>query len=266
MVGLFRADLFKLRKRAMGWVMLVIIALFVPLQMLPTAFLAPEKTNYSFPGSLLAGVAPVPFVGILIMTILGATLIGTEYGYDTWKNLLTRHPGRVPFILSKWLMLVVAIVIGLIVLLPLGMVTGLVLQSTLHLTGPAVQLSLGSVLLLVVLQTLVPLVAGSIAMMGAVIGRSSVAGIILGIVWFLVDALLGSFVPIVSLSSSIAVLQAQVTGVAASANGSVSSVQLGSALSGPLGIVPGLLVLAYLVVPVAVAAYLFRRRDMLGVG
>jgi len=38
MTSLLRADLLKLRKRPMGWVMLIIIALFVPLLMLPSCF------------------------------------------------------------------------------------------------------------------------------------------------------------------------------------------------------------------------------------
>ncbi len=264
MISLVRADLFKLRKRLMGWVMLIIIALFVPLQMLPSALLTPTKVNYAFPGALLQGLVPVPFVGILIMIILGATMVGSEYGYDTWKNLLTRHQGRVPFILSKWLVMVAAIVIGLIVLIPLGVVLGMIFDATLHLTGPAVQLSLGGVLLLILLQTVVPLVASSIAIMGAVLGCSGVAGIIAGIVWFLADSLVGGVLPVASLTSSIGTVQAQLTGAVMNSNGNVEAVHLGSSLAGPLAILPWLVVVFYLVVPVAVAAFLFRRRDMVG--
>jgi hypothetical protein len=121
-------------------------------------------------------------------------------------------------------------------------------------------------MLLILLQTLVLLVAGSVAIMGAVIGRSSVAGIIAGIVWFIVDSLLGGLFASASLTSDIGVLQAQLTGVVQTSNGSIAQVHLGNALSGPLGILPGLLVVAYLVVPIAIAAYLFRRRDMVGAG
>lgn len=266
MIALLRADLFKTRKRAMGWVMLVIIALFVPLQMLPSAFLMPGKVNYALPGGLLQGVVPVPFLGILMMIILGATLVGSEYGYDTWKNLLTRHPGRAPFILSKWLVLIVALAIGLVVLLPLGLVTGQVLNATLRLTGPAVPLSLGTVLLFIPLQILAPLVAGSIAIMGAVIGRSSVAGIIAGIAWFLADSLLGGVLPLASLTSSTVMLQARITGVVLSNSGVIEQVNPGNAFTGVQGIVPVLLVVAYLVVPIAIATYLFHRRDMVGAG
>jgi len=49
-------------------------------------------------------------------------------------------------------------------------------------------------------------------------------------------------------------------------NGSVTTVHLSGPLTGLLGILPTLVLAIYLVVPMAVAAFLFRRRDMLGVG
>ncbi len=266
MISLLRADLFKTRKRAMGWVMLIIIALFVPLQMLATTFTTPTKVNYSFPGVLLQGLDPVGFLGPLLLIILGAVIVGSEYGYDTWKNLLTRRADRVPFIISKWLVLMVAIGIGLIVLVPFGLALGLALNAALHLTGPIAPLSLGSVLVIILLQALTPLMAGSIAIMGSVIGRSSVAGMIAGIVWFLADSLLGGVFAPASFTSSIGVIQAQLTDVVQSSNGSIAQVHISGILAGPLGIIPGLLVVVYLVIPIAIAAYLFQKRDMVGVG
>jgi ABC-type transport system involved in multi-copper enzyme maturation permease subunit len=143
MVSLVRADLFKLRKRAMCWVMLIIVVAFAILEMLSFALLSPGNVNYSFPGGFLEGLAPVPIVGTFVLIVLGAMLIGTEYGYDTWKNLLIRHPGRTPFILSKWLALIVSTGVGALVLLSLGQLLGLLLGGVLHLAGPAVSLSLG---------------------------------------------------------------------------------------------------------------------------
>lgn len=264
MVSLLRADLFKLRKRSMGWVMLSIIAAFGILEMLSVAFLTPGHVNYAFPGGFLEGLAPVPIVGTFVMIVLGAMLIGSEYGYDTWKNLLIRRAGRAPFILSKWVVLFVATGVGLIVLLPLGQLIGLVLDGALHLAGPAVTLSAGSVLVIILMQALLPLVAGTVAMMGAVIGRSSVAGIVIGIAWFSIDSVFGGLLPLASLSNATVFLQARLTGVAMASNGSISPVHLPSALHGPLGLVPIAVVIFYLVVPIAVAAIVFRKRDMLG--
>lgn len=265
MVSLVRADLFKLRKRAMGWVMLGIVAAFSILEMLSFAFLSPGTVNYAFPGGLLEGLAPVPIVGTFVMIVLGAMLVGTEYGYDTWKNLLIRRAGRAPFILSKWLTLLAAAGVGLIVLLLLGQLIGLVLDAALPLAGPVVSLSPGGVLVVILMQALVPLVAGTVAMMGAVIGRSSVAGIVIGIAWFSIDAVLGGLVPLASLSNAALFIQARLTGVAMASNGSIGPVHLASAQQGLLGLIPIAVVVFYLVVPLAVAAMVFRKRDMVGI-
>jgi ABC-2 type transport system permease protein len=264
MVSLVRADLFKLRKRAMGWVMLIIVAAFAVLQMLAQAFVSPGNVNYAFPGGFLAGLAPVPIVGTFVMIVLGALLIGSEYGYDTWKNLLIRRAGRTPFILSKWLTLVVATGVGLIVLLALGQLIGLILNGALHLSGPAVSLSLGGTLVIILMQALVPLVAGTAALMGAVIGRSSVAGIVIGIAWFSIDSLLGGLFPLASLSNAALVVEARLTGMVMTSNGGIGPVHLPSTLLGPLGLIPIAVVVFYLVVPIVVAAIVFRKRDMLG--
>ncbi len=266
MVSLVRADLFKLRKRAMGWVMLIIMAFFSILEMLAQAFISPGNVNYGFPGGFLEGLAPVPIVGSFVMIVLGALLIGSAYGYDTWKNLLIRRAGRTPFILSKWLALVVAAGAGLVVLLALGQLIGLTLNGALRLSGTAVSLSLGGTLVIILMQALVPLVAGTVALMGAVIGRSSVAGIVIGIAWFSIDSLLGGLFPLASLSNATLFFQARLTGMVMASNGGIGPVHLPSQLQGPLGLIPVVVVIFYLVVPLTVAAIVFRKRDMVGIG
>ena len=266
MVSLVRADLFKLRKRATAWVMLVIVAAFTVIQMLSFAVISPGSVNYSFPGGLLEGLAPVSIVGTFVMIVLGALLIGSEYGYDTWKNLLIRRAGRTPFILSKWLSLLVATGVGLIALLVLGQIIGLLLDGVLHLVGPALSLSAGDTLVIILAQALVPLIAGTVALMGAVIGRSSVAGIVIGIAWFSIDSLLDGLFPLASLSNAAAFIQAKLTGMVMASNGSINPVHLPGSLQGPLGLVPVAVVIFYLVVPLVVAAMVFRKRDMVGIG
>lgn len=248
----------------MGWVMLVIVALIVPLIMVGSSAAQPSRTNFSFPGSLLTGVAPLSAVGMFTVVILGATLVGNEYGYDTWKNLLTRYPGRTAFIVSKWLVMLIGIFVALVVLSLLGTVLGWILQSSMHLTGRPVHLSTSSILTLTLAQVIVPVMAGSLAIMGAVLWNSSTSGIVLGIVWYIVDAILGALAPLASAGSSVTALQGQLTGVALSSSGGVAPVQL-SGLGGALAIVPSLVVIFYLVVPITVAIMLFRTRDMVGV-
>ena len=250
MFSLLQADLLKTRKRAMGWVMLAITALTIALVMIFTALGSPAKVIYAFPSGLLAAGSTITSLGALMMVIFGATLVGSEYGYDTWKSLLTRYPGRAVFILSKWLTLLIAIAIGLVILVLLAQGLGLVLEAIRHLTGTGTSVSFGALLLLLLMQILAPLAAGSFGMLGAVIGRSSVAGIIAGIIWIIGDQLLASFFQPASLSVHVSVLQAYITGILVPVPAFVSLFA----------------VTFYLVVPIAVAAIIFRQRDMVGAG
>jgi ABC-type transport system involved in multi-copper enzyme maturation permease subunit len=250
MISLLRADLFKTRKRAMGWILLAITGLIIVVVMLNSALQDPSHVTYAFPSGLLPVGSVLPLFGVLVLIILGATTVGSEYGYDTWKNLLVRRPGRVVFILSKWLTLVIVIAFGLVILLPLVQALGLVLDAALQLRGTSAP-QLGTVLLLLLTQAIAPLVAGSFAILGAVIGRSSVAGIIAGITWFIVDALLGAVLQPASLSMALHLLQTQINGT------TFPSLYVA---------VASLTVTFYLIAPVAIAAVIFQKRDMVGVG
>jgi hypothetical protein len=150
------------------------------------------------------------------------------------------------------------------VLLLLGQLLGLILDAALHLAGPALSLSVGGVLAIILMQVLVPFVAGTVALMGAVIGRSSVAGIVIGIAWFSIDSVLGALLPPASLSNAAALLQARLTGMVMASNGSISPAHLAGALPGPQVLILTAVVVCYLVVPVTLAAIVFRKRDMLG--
>lgn len=266
MFSLLLADLFKLRKRAMAWVMLSIVSLFVPLTMLASAALQPGKTNFNLTRSILAGVVPMSAIGAFTLIILSAVLTGSEYGYDTWKNLLIRRPGRVPFIASKWLAMLISVGIALVTLMVLGIIVGSVLQTVMHLTGLPAHLTLLTLLVLILMQTIMPIIAGSIAILGAVVWRSSVAGVILGIFWYIADGVLGGLKPIASVGTAINTVQVQITGLVLGPGGTISPGQLSASTTGPFGVIPFFLMIAYLVVPIALAMFFFYRRDMLGTG
>jgi ABC-2 type transport system permease protein len=251
MISLLRADLLKTRKRAMGWAMLA-IGLALVTFLLVVAMFAPANGNlpsFVYPSGLLVGAQVLTQLGGLMMIVFGATLIGSEYGFDTWKNVLTRRPGRAAFIVSKWVVMALALLIGA-VLLPLwaqvlGSAFGGMLPAS---AAPAAPLNI--VLIQLGLSVLAPLAAGTVGVLGAVLGRSSVSGIVAGIVWMIVDAVLAQFLPeslkLISFAVASASLGANLTAGAAPFS------LLASAIA----------VVAYVIVPLAAAAYLFRSRDM----
>jgi ABC-2 type transport system permease protein len=251
MISLLRADLLKTRKRAMGWAMLAIGLALVAFLMVVSMF-APadgELPSFAYPSGLLVGAQVLTQLGGLMMIVFGATLVGSEYGFDTWKNVLTRRPGRAAFIVSKWVVMALALLVGA-VLLPLwaqllGSAFGGMLPTA---TAPAAPL--GIVLIQVGLSVLAPLVAGTIGVLGAVLGRSSVSGIVAGIAWMIVDAVLAQFLP-----ESLKLVSFTI------ANASFGASLMGAAA--PFGLLESALVVAaYVIIPLVAAAYLFRARDM----
>ncbi|MEO8971024.1 MAG: ABC transporter permease [Ktedonobacteraceae bacterium] len=252
MLSLLRADFFKARKGGMLWWLWGFMVLFVAGEMLLSTLVLHLNVAYPFPSSLLTVGPIMQSVGLLLLIGFSGELVGTEYTNDTWKNILTRHPGRMNFIFSKWITLILSLAVALVIMLFFAMVLGFILQTTLHLSGQDTTLSLGNVLLLVLAQTVMATVLGTLTLLGAVVGHSHVAGIIIGIVWLFFDQALGQLVTgnwkLLSFIQASQSLQAHLMGN-----------------DTPYSVVPDLLVLAaYLILPVLLAAYIFRQRDILG--
>jgi energy-coupling factor transporter ATP-binding protein EcfA2 len=76
-------------------------AFYPILHILTVAFVFPGNVHYRFADGLLEDLAPVPSIGTFVLIVPGAMMIGSEYGYHTWKNLLIRRAGRAPFITKQ---------------------------------------------------------------------------------------------------------------------------------------------------------------------
>ena len=107
----FRAEWLKLRKRPAVW-MLVIVVLVIelgagyafPYRQFRTAnertigagAVAAQELLSVLPGELLRRLfTRLPSIGGALALMLGALVAGSEYGWETWKTVLTRRPGRV---------------------------------------------------------------------------------------------------------------------------------------------------------------------------
>jgi ABC-2 type transport system permease protein len=250
MIGLLRADLLKLGKRPMGWAMLGISLLVTTAGLTLIAFLIGEKAQ--FPGLLSGPQLIAESLGVLFMLVFGATLIGSEYGYDTWKNLLTRRADRTPFILVKWLLLWIAISFSIVVLA----VWSQVLVWGLHAAfdaGVVASPGVGSILLQLGLVAWNMAIVGSIGIFGAVVTRSTTGGVILGFVWTALDSLIGTIPQVPSWITGL-LYAPSVRNLAAALNEQATS----------YSVVQSVIVLAiYLLVPIGAAVLIFRRRDML---
>jgi ABC-type transport system involved in multi-copper enzyme maturation permease subunit len=253
---LLQADLLKTSKRPLGWGMLAVLLVFATLMVLVATFGNEEirsQISFAFPNGLLLGAQLFNQFGGIMLLALGANLVGSEYGYDTWKNLLTRHVSRPAFILSKWLVMLFATLFAVLVVVLWSQGVGTLFATLFAPNNPTATESSANLLPMIAVQLIQPLVLGGIGMLGAVIGRSTIIGVVVGFVWLIADSLLSEVLPEalqgLTLSMNEASLTMLVTGQ--------------PALFSPLASL--FVVLFYLIAPLLVAMLIFRQRDMVGV-
>lgn len=139
MLASLGAELLKIRKRPSTWVLgLIWLAVVILLNYTlvyallsatpPPAFPegTPKEQQEQFQEQQLAFLYPenlvpnlisgFPNVGAPIALILGALAVGSEYGWATYKTILTQHPSRFAIFFGKLLALgvVLAILVGVI--------------------------------------------------------------------------------------------------------------------------------------------------------
>ena len=133
MIGIFRAEWFKLRKRpatlivGVIWIVLVVVLGYVlPYLVFKHPPRALERARSFDQSAAIAGLLPQNVVhcfvpglsglGGTLITILAAMLGGSEYGWSTLKTILTQRSGRLTVLAGKLLalglMLLLFVVLG----------------------------------------------------------------------------------------------------------------------------------------------------------
>ena len=131
------AELFKLRKRTMSKVLLIILVFIIVL--VNFLLLAISKVNLPAggPGSdvndLLGLPAAIPFAyalianfGAVLAIILTASSMGNEYNWKTIRPVLASSESRFKFLTSKLIALSILILIGMVIGVITGFVMGLI--------------------------------------------------------------------------------------------------------------------------------------------
>lgn len=135
MIAAFRSELFRLRKRAMPWILLGVLCGVIAVLYGLYLFLVrsgasglDEATIADFREGLRPNSIPdwgmllVQQYGTVLLVILAATLIANEYGWGTIRTTLPRTSGRAAFLTAKLVTLllatVIAVVVGFIVAIP----------------------------------------------------------------------------------------------------------------------------------------------------
>jgi ABC-2 type transport system permease protein len=267
------AELLVLRKRAATWILLgiwtflgVFFAYVIPYALDPED--APGGVEQFLPeslaGTLLVGF---PFFGGVFALMLGVFALGSEYGWDTLKTLLTQRPRRLQVLGAKLAALGIVLVPFVLALFAAGAIASYVIAQ---IEGAAVSWPSASLLLRAIAAGWLILAAWTtLGVLLGVLTRGTSLAIGVGILYALViEGLLSAF------ADSVSVLE-PVTDVFLRANGYSLAAALGApvetiesngpgSFSGPfVGSIQALAALVALGTAfVALSGLLLRRRDV----
>lgn len=287
MTRLIGAELFKLRKRLMTRVLLfVLIGLVVVIYMLllavskvPLSAQAQDRMNVQNMQNVLGLPTAIPFAlsllssfGTMLAVVLTASSMGSEYGWGTIRTFLISSESRSKFLGAKLIAAIIMILVGMVIGVAAGFVMSLI---TTAIGGYAFDFSFatGNFLWQQFVQfwrtfyVIMPYVL--LGFLFAILGRSLMPGIAVGIGEFFLETIITGFM------RAAGGWIAQVPNYLLSANvNSITALnQLPVAFGqGPLGNpgqLPGvwhgsIILLAYSMVFLVLGLLIFRRRDVTG--
>jgi ABC-type transport system involved in multi-copper enzyme maturation permease subunit len=272
MSGLLRAEWLKLRRLRGTWLMLILPCVLAFLGSVPPVMTAAdaarrfggnildEVASFLFPEPLVLGLRLADSFGSFLIVIFVTAMVGNEFGFDTWKNLLTRFGGRGRIVLAK-LAFALAQATLLVTVVPLVYQLGVIfaLKAAAGLDVP-IQLSPDDAQQLFsdfAVSWLRLVIAASIALLATITARSPGGGIVLAIPWLIADGVVNGLRLVgppwrdlapLTFNHNLGALDAHLRGAS-------SSTPLAQAI---------LVLLIYSVGFVALAIWAFRRRDIAG--
>ena len=133
MIDQIKAELFKLRKRNMTWIMVIVLAAFFsliffavygitasPPARMPQEALEPMRNLITFPDAFKMIFSTAQNIGAILLTIIVASSVGNEYGWGTIKQVLIRKGIRYQYVVSKLVAFIVCALIGIVIAFIIG--------------------------------------------------------------------------------------------------------------------------------------------------
>ena len=225
------------------------------------------RNNFTIPGALTAAVTIGEGIGVFLLAILTASVIGTEYGWGTLRSLLSKGPGRWQVLLAKLVLLLLVLAGAFVVVMALAGLSSTIANRMAvagvapTATWPDVADTFGRMWV-----ALLPYVA--LAAFFSVLTGSSAAGIGISLAYQFGEQI-GVAIMINLVDWFLTVSEYLLArNVNAWVQGGLSPGERGF-LSGGAGALPGpghglIVLLCYTVVLLALAFWLFQRRDVKG--
>ncbi|HET8626251.1 MAG TPA: ABC transporter permease subunit [Thermomicrobiales bacterium] len=189
MILLLRMELLKLVKRPMTWILLILLlggigfgdlVGFLQINRVSADVRASILGNLTLPGTLTRATEFIYFFGTIMLSILAASAIGSEYSWGTLRPMLATGVPRLRFLGAKLVALaivavafdVLPLVMNAILAVPVGLIANVPV-----FTGPFDAAWVGTLLALAARTYLMLLVAITIAFLISLLARSQAAGI-----------------------------------------------------------------------------------------
>jgi ABC-2 type transport system permease protein len=282
---LISAELFKLRKRTMTWVLLcVLVGILVLLYLLLLAVsnvAIPARPNLQTNVQNLLGLpVALPFAltilssfGSVLAVILIASTMGNEYNWRTIRTFLISSESRFKLLGAKLISVSVFILIGMVI----GLATGFIMSLITTAIGGyqfSFSFATGSYLWQQFLQfwrtfyVLQPYVL--LGFMFAIVGRSAMPGIAFGIGIFFMESIITAFMRaaggwVANVPDYLLIANVRAINAMAKLPSNISQGFGGGSESQPPGPAHAFVTLGiYSVAFLVIAFYLFRQRDVTG--
>ena len=144
-------------------------------------------------------------VGSVLIIVLVGTIVGGEFSIGTIRLLFTRGPTRTQFLIAKLGTMLVVTFLGVVVMVILGVLVGQALNPLSGIAQNGDYFSaawFGHALLYLLAAMLGWMVYGTVALFFGILGRSTVAGVVGGFLWLVLELILSSVLGLIGSFSS----------------------------------------------------------------
>ncbi len=194
MIQMLKSELFRVRKRPQGWIMIfmvvfVQVALYAGLTIASFVRDDPSAPNRNIQFDRLweTGLLPTQILSGIMLIVFSSSLMGNEFSWNTIRPLIARSPNRPSLLAAKWVTIMIyafLVVVAGILTAVLGSVIGsLLVDIESGLSADRII----DLLATIGRYTLASLPYSALAFMLAVITRSNVAGIAISLALFFLE-------------------------------------------------------------------------------
>lgn len=276
-MNLTRWEWYKLRRRWLPWIMMGVLLIASQLFVWVSYLVNRAEpsidayANFTLPGSIPGVLGLAHSIGIILILILTASVLGTEYRWRTLRSILARGTGRWQYLASKVMLLILAAGGSLLVIMAVTAVSSLIAGA---LAGNAPTGSAAATRWIDVPITFgkawfafLPYIA--LGVFFTVLTTSSAAGMAISLVYYYAESIVAAvFLSVSTWSETVASYMLGRNASALMAAGDRTLV-INFAVGGTFGTYPSalhafLVLTAYTLALGGLAVWLFRRRDLTG--